>query len=238
MTSGLLPLGVQFTDASAGYLSAWQWDFGDAAFGSANSTEQSPVHIYNLSGTYAVTLTATNCNGSSTLQKTGYITVVEPTMPVAGFTAVQVSYPDPFIVAFTGASTGFVTSWLWNFGDAGADSTMQQAIHNYGAAGMYTVTLTVANANGTSTLQKVITVTDSHATVTPSPSPSPSPGSGETPSATPSPTPLPDNGSTTAPGNTTTLPSATPVPAPDALAVLAVLALAGMGMCLVRAGKK
>ena len=71
VTSGYGPLSVQFTDQSSGATS-WSWSFGD---GTSNSTEQHPVHTFSAGGPYTVTLTATNKNGSDTIQKVGYISV-------------------------------------------------------------------------------------------------------------------------------------------------------------------
>src|SRR5262249_44994017 len=53
---------VTFQDLSTGLPTSWQWDFGD----SATSTLQSPTHSYANSGSYSVTLTASNAKGSST----------------------------------------------------------------------------------------------------------------------------------------------------------------------------
>ena len=80
-TFGLVPMTVQFTDSSTGQELSCQWDFGD---GTANSTEQNPVHTYTVGGTYDVALTVSNNAGSSTLMKEGYITAMEPIPPVGG----------------------------------------------------------------------------------------------------------------------------------------------------------
>jgi PKD repeat protein len=64
---------MQFTDTSTGSPTSWSWAFGD----SNTSTEQNPSHAYTSSGTYSVTLTATNASGSDTVVKS--ITVAEPT---------------------------------------------------------------------------------------------------------------------------------------------------------------
>ncbi len=68
---------VQFTDASTGNPSAWQWNFGDGQ----TSTLQSPSHTYLSSGIYSVTLTATNNCGNNQLVKTNYITIDVLTAP-------------------------------------------------------------------------------------------------------------------------------------------------------------
>lgn len=63
---------VQFTDESALDPTSWSWNFGD---GEANSTLQNPLHTYPTAGTYTVTLTATNDDGSVTKTKTNYVRV-------------------------------------------------------------------------------------------------------------------------------------------------------------------
>lgn len=63
---------VQFTDQSLNAPDSWAWDFGDGG----TSTEQSPLHTYAADGTYTVSLTATNANGSDTETATDLITIV------------------------------------------------------------------------------------------------------------------------------------------------------------------
>ncbi|WP_342686014.1 DUF3344 domain-containing protein [Methanoculleus sp. UBA291] len=71
VTSGDAPLVVRFTDASTGNATAWAWDFGDGG----TSPDQNPVHAYLTAGTYTVTQTVTNADGSNSTAKTDYITV-------------------------------------------------------------------------------------------------------------------------------------------------------------------
>ncbi len=85
--SGDYPLTVQFTDQSSGSPTSWDWSFGDGGI----STAQSPGHVYTAAGSYSVTLTVTNADGSDTLTRMDYITVTEPgtggdTMHVADIT--------------------------------------------------------------------------------------------------------------------------------------------------------
>ncbi|MGZ4034437.1 MAG: PKD domain-containing protein, partial [Bacteroidia bacterium] len=68
---------INFTDLSAGSPTSWAWTFTGAA--TTSSTLQNPTGIcYNTPGTYAVSMTATNVNGSNTMTKTTYITVSAP----------------------------------------------------------------------------------------------------------------------------------------------------------------
>ena len=77
--SGTRPLGVVFTDTSAGTPTSWSWDFGDGG----TSTVKSPTYTYNTAGVFTSTLTATNSFGTSSASTT--ITVASGTAftPVA-----------------------------------------------------------------------------------------------------------------------------------------------------------
>ena len=73
LTSGKAPLIVQFTDKSTGNVTSWFWDFGDGG----TSNEQNPIHKYNKTGSYSVTLNASNKYTYSILASPGYITVTD-----------------------------------------------------------------------------------------------------------------------------------------------------------------
>ncbi|WP_230669779.1 PKD domain-containing protein [Methanosarcina barkeri] len=153
ITSGNAPLTVNFTDQSTGTVSSYSWDFNND--GTVDSTEQNPSHTYNATGTYTVNLTVTNAKGSDSEVKTGYINVGSQSSakPVAAFTASPTSGKTPLKVKFTDTSTGSPTSWFWKFGD-GSKSFLQNPVHKYSKAGIYTVNLTVKNAKGKNTVTK------------------------------------------------------------------------------------
>jgi PKD repeat protein len=69
-------------------------------------------------------------------------------------------------VAFSDASTGTITSYLWNFGDT-TTSTEKNPAHEYASTGTFTVKLTVTGPGGsnTKTQNKYITVSKSTAPV-------------------------------------------------------------------------
>jgi len=73
-TSGPAPLSVTFSDLSSPAATAWVWDFGD----SAGSISQNPVHEYTLEGSYSVSLTASNPDGSHVRVQPELIVVPEP----------------------------------------------------------------------------------------------------------------------------------------------------------------
>ena len=78
VTSGPVPLVVQFTDLSTGDPTSWLWSFGDGA----TSTDQNPIHIYTAAGTYTVSLTVSNSAGSDEISITDYITVEHGTISI------------------------------------------------------------------------------------------------------------------------------------------------------------
>lgn len=77
VTSGKAPLVVRFADNSTNAPTAWQWSFGDGYV----STEQNPVHQYDVSGNYTVSLNATNADGGASLSKPEYIHVARADTP-------------------------------------------------------------------------------------------------------------------------------------------------------------
>jgi PKD repeat protein len=83
---GTAPLSVQFTDTSAlgtSPIEAWDWDFGDGE----TSSDQDPLHVYDLPGEYTVTLTVTSAVDSDMYSRPAYI-IVSAGLPVSGLVAV------------------------------------------------------------------------------------------------------------------------------------------------------
>ncbi len=74
ITSGYAPLTVQFNDSSQNATS-WSWAFGDGQISSA----QNPINTYYSAGTYTVSLTASNANGSNISTKSNLVTVDKTT---------------------------------------------------------------------------------------------------------------------------------------------------------------
>ncbi|MCX6683861.1 MAG: PKD domain-containing protein, partial [Methanoregula sp.] len=143
-----VPAVVTFRDYSTGTTPlTYAWEFGDGAL----STEQNPIHTYIRKGLYTVKLTVTNFYGSSSETKLNYISI--GMAPNAGFTGEPTTGNAPLTVAFTDHSSGYPTSWNWNFGD-GQESVQQNPVHTYWAGGEYTVTLTAANDYGSTSASK------------------------------------------------------------------------------------
>ncbi len=145
--SGGSPLTVQFTDRSMTYNAQIRerlWDFGDGT----TSTERNPLHTYEGSGIYTVSLTITDALGQNHSEvKEGFIAVDNPAPFHAEFFARRRNNAQRTIVEFQDRSTGNITSWRWDFGD-GATSTEQNPTHTYTDIGFFTVRLTVSGPNG------------------------------------------------------------------------------------------
>ncbi len=149
-TSGNVPLTINFTDSSPGSPTSWKWTFGDGG----TSTDKNPVHIYNKTGQFSVTLTANNANGSNALTKTSYIVVLSGlNAPVTNFSASPTSGSVPLSIGFTDQSIGSPTSWKWTFGDGGT-SIDKNPVHTYNKTGQYSVSLTTSNSGGSNALTK------------------------------------------------------------------------------------
>lgn len=158
---------VDFTDLSTNNPTSWSWNFPGGT--PTTSTAQNPSVVYNTAGTYDVTLTATNSDGSDTETKTLYIEVIADGTLAANFSADQTVVTEGDDVNFTDESMGDITTWSWEFeGGTPATSTDQNPTVNYPTAGVYSVTLTVSD--GTDSDDEIrtgyITVTDGSGSLT------------------------------------------------------------------------
>jgi uncharacterized repeat protein (TIGR01451 family) len=153
--SGTMPLTVIFSDTSQSDPNGWIWDFGDGT----SSMKRNPTHVYSGTGTFTVSLIASNALGSDSLTRSSYIVVIEPMAPQADFLASPTLGFAPLTVTFTDQSSHSPTTWLWHFGD-GSTSTEQNPTHTFTLPGIYTVTLTASNLQGIDTIVKhnIITV--------------------------------------------------------------------------------
>ena len=146
VSSGNIPLTVQFSDTSTNSPTSWSWNFGDGG----KSTLRNPSHVFSTVGTFTVTLISTNGMGSNTYQQNiianGRVVVVKPS---SKFNTLSVNFRDN--------STNSPASWNWNFGD-GTSSTLQNPTHIYSKSGTYNVRLTVTNSAGNSVSQQIITL--------------------------------------------------------------------------------
>jgi len=142
---------VSFTDLSTNTPTSWSWTFNGGT--PTTSTEKNPTVSYNTTGTFSVSLTVSNADGTDTKTETAYITVKEPvSAPVASFSATPATVNEGSQVSFTDLTTNQPTAWSWTFeGGTPSASEDQNPKVVYSTPGTYDVTLTVTNSGGTNT---------------------------------------------------------------------------------------
>lgn len=137
--------GIQFLDSSfvtASTIVKWNWYFGDAQ----TDTLKNPIHHFPSAGNYTNILVVKSAAGCiDSVEKK--LTIAKG--PQANFTSNAELANVKQVVQFTDRSVDG-TAWLWNFGDASADSTstLQHPNHNYLITGHFNVCLFVTDKNG------------------------------------------------------------------------------------------
>jgi len=164
VTSGSVPLNVQFSDLHAYYslsdpvgdVNQWYWDFGDGA----TSTDKSPLHTYTTAGIYTVKLRIVDKSGTEDTEIKNNLIAVGTASPLkAEFTSASRIGSDKTVVTFKDLSSGNITSRLWDFGD-GTTSTEKEPVHVYTQPKAYDVKLTVSGPDGSSTETEIGFVQD------------------------------------------------------------------------------
>ncbi len=153
---------VSFTDLSTGTPDSWDWVFDPTTVTykeGTNSSSQHPKVTFDVTGSYTVSLTASNAGGSDTETKNDYIIVTDQA-PLADFAADNTTPVVGDLVNFTDQSQYTPTNWEWSFDPAtityldGTSSGSQHPKISFDSPGLYTVSLTATNAGGSSTETK------------------------------------------------------------------------------------
>jgi spore germination protein YaaH/PKD repeat protein len=133
---------------------SFSWAVSEGVLSSNNSAS---TYLYpTTSGTYDVTLTVTNAQGTDSYTNGLMINVNPP--PVASGSVNSVTFALPDAVAFFSNSSSNASEYLWIFGD-GQSSSDFQPWHEYLSEGVYTVQLIAMNDFcENDTLDLVITV--------------------------------------------------------------------------------
>lgn len=138
------PFPVQFTSTTSA-VTTYNWTFGDGT----SSNLPNPLHIYNTSGNFNVSLVVTNASGCSrTFNQPNLIHIVPP---VANFNIDSAFGCNPKTVTITNLSTSpnGINQWLWNFGDGSAlQNGPNNPTHTYVDTGTYNISLVVIDNNG------------------------------------------------------------------------------------------
>lgn len=135
---------VQFTDLSIGSIISWEWEFPGGE--PSSSTEQNPLVMYAVPGSYDVTLTVSNGTASHSVTRLGYIHVSElPTAVISGdgvicagdstLLTVELTGLAPWTLVMEDGTTITAYEWPYTFWVSPVETTD------------YTV-ITVTDANG------------------------------------------------------------------------------------------
>jgi len=153
---GCLPLEVTFTNETLyADSTTYFWDFGDGN----TSTETNPVHIYDQSGVYTISLQASNELGV-VMERQVDIVVDLDQGPLSEFRIrlAQAYLPGQEITIFNQSQRA--EFYYWDFGD-GTTSTEEEPTHIYNEVGEYDIMLITSNSIGcadTLVLQDTIVV--------------------------------------------------------------------------------
>ena len=152
--NGCLPDTVTFTAISNPSISSYNWNMGNSTVIPGGSTI---TYIYTTPGTYNVTA------GYSTTPSCNFTTTALPinvgTPPSPSFTATpNPACPGTTITFINTSNAPSGTTYLWNFGDGGTDSTINTS-YIYWNQGTYPVTLTATYQGCSATYSLNITIT-------------------------------------------------------------------------------
>jgi PKD repeat protein len=147
-THGRKPLWVSFSPQFSLAPDSVRWLFGDGG----TSATPNPVHAYQNSGIYDVSLKAYKFGSLFTLQKSGFVQVSDVR---ANFGANVRCGSMPLTVVFSDSSTSSLplTHWYWDFGD-GDTSQREDPTHQFNSEGAFDVKLVVSDSVGADTLTR------------------------------------------------------------------------------------
>lgn len=134
-------LTAKFSDQSTASpaVNGWHWDFGDGQ----TSTQKDPTHVYQALGSYPITLTLTNDNGTCSFIQYG---AVNFTVPGPAFISDKQGLCLNSPVQFINQTVNGVT-YAWDFGN-GETSAAGSPQMAYTATGEYDITLKATDQFG------------------------------------------------------------------------------------------
>lgn len=108
---------IQYTDYSSGVPTTWAWTFPGGS--PSSSSVQNPLVYYNTPGTYSVSLTVTNGNGSDSQTFNSYITIATSPNAAPTTTGDSVCSPGGIVNLLAVPSAPGTVRW-WNAPGGGA----------------------------------------------------------------------------------------------------------------------
>lgn len=143
ITQGCQPLTVQFNELNPDSGQTYVWNFGD---NENLSLAKNPVHIYNSSGNFTVTLTVTSKYGcKNVVDYNDLITVWSKPQAHFVWTPKFASIVEP-VLTFTDMTTNGIP-YYWIFGD-GDSSSVANPVHRFPGADTFYVQLISVSEKG------------------------------------------------------------------------------------------
>lgn len=118
-SSACINTAIVFNDQSSNTPNAWSWTLAGAT--PSISAVKNPTVSYSATGTYTVSLTSSNANGSSTVY-TKTVSVIAP--PTLSLVATVVCNGQPATINASGAST-----YNWSSGSTGSSASVLPAVN-------------------------------------------------------------------------------------------------------------
>ncbi|RLF57905.1 MAG: chitinase, partial [Thermoplasmata archaeon] len=128
----------------------YRWNFGD---GSGEILDPNPSHTYQKEGTYIVTLTVIDNNGTSDTKTTeveiskGKIKNTPPISNPGGPYSGNINEPIQFDASGSYDPDGEIVEYTWDFGDGSVGYGVNPT-HSYSKSGIFEVKLTVKDDDG------------------------------------------------------------------------------------------
>lgn len=142
------------SDDPDGEIVSYAWNFGDTS----QSTGVEADHTYDEPGTYTITLTVTDDDGSTDAQSHQVTVTASNVAPTAGFDAEVDNLTVAVDAADSSDPDGTIEDYGWDFGD-GTTGSGETAEHGYAEAGTYDIVLTVTDDDGvTAVASRSVTV--------------------------------------------------------------------------------
>lgn len=135
---------VNFSNTSIGIGLTFVWDFGD---GIGTSTLTNPSYAYSDTGSYTVSLIATDQNGCTDTLIVPNAVYIEPFSANFGGDPITGICP-PLNTQFADSTVGNVVGWQWNFGDGFGISQLQNPAYVYFQPGQFDVRLVAIHEDG------------------------------------------------------------------------------------------
>lgn len=136
-------LATVFNNFSTTVYDSLLWDFGDGFF----SYDFSPLHVFNNSGDFLITLTLYSSSCSN--YKQAWINVKPKPVADFSFTSSCAGFPVEFTNLSYENGSGTITDYLWDFAGLGNSNT-ENSNFVFSAPGNYLVSLTITSSNGCS----------------------------------------------------------------------------------------